>query len=152
MALFLQQLLVVSELDIRMLPDTLQCHNGLTISYDGQAKDELRNRFEWIFFSEYRTIRVTLPLPLRKQKELAFSVHLPKYDKIRRKEDRNNVKRFMDGAVQEHEVNFGNLALRSQGTSFAPSESLSPTKRPVYVKRRELGKGAFGRVRKPAGQ
>ncbi|KAK5187864.1 hypothetical protein LTR92_011846, partial [Exophiala xenobiotica] len=54
----------------------------------------------------------------------------------------------MAGAPQPLEVAIDNLALRSQGTSFAPSESLSPTRRPVYLKHEELGKGAFGRVRK----
>ncbi|KAK5188666.1 Protein kinase protein rad53 [Exophiala xenobiotica] len=55
---------------------------------------------------------------------------------------------FMAKAPPPHEVAFHNLILRSQGTSFAPSESLSPTRRPVYLKREELGEGAFERVRK----
>lgn len=54
----------------------------------------------------------------------------------------------MAGAPPPHEVAFHNLALRSPGTSFAPSESLSPSKRPIYLKSKVLGKGAFGQVRK----
>lgn len=45
-------------------------------------------------------------------------------------------------------IAFDNLVLRSQGTSLAPSESLSPTRRPIYLKQGELGKGTFGLVRK----
>lgn len=54
----------------------------------------------------------------------------------------------MANSPSQHEVAFYNLGFRSLGTSFAPSESLSPTKRPVYLKREELGSGAFGRVKK----
>ncbi|KAK5454926.1 Protein kinase protein rad53 [Exophiala xenobiotica] len=120
--------------------------NGLTVSYDGQAKDERRKHFHWIFFTGYREIRVTLPLP--HNQELAFNVHLPQHYRTHRNEYENKVKRFMADAPLDHEIAFDNLALRSQSTSFAPSESLSPTKRPVYLKREKLGEGAFGRVRK----
>ncbi|KAK5188601.1 Protein kinase protein rad53, partial [Exophiala xenobiotica] len=114
--------------------------------YDGQAKDDRRNHFKWIFFPEYQTIRVKIAL--RRGRELAFNVHLPQHYKTYSTEYEDNVKRFMANAPPPHEVDYHNLTLRSQGTSFAPSESLSPTRRPVYLKREELGKGAFGRVRK----
>ncbi|KIW39692.1 uncharacterized protein PV06_08282 [Exophiala oligosperma] len=52
----------------------------------------------------------------------------------------------MAGSAPPHEVAFKELGLRSQGTSFALSESLSPSKRPVYLKCEELGRGAFGHV------
>ncbi|KIW24853.1 uncharacterized protein PV07_10541 [Cladophialophora immunda] len=119
-------------------------NNGFTVSYDGQAKDERRNHFKWIFFTGYKTIRVTIPL--RKERQLAFDVHLPPHYKTHREEYKNNVERFMADAPQDYDVAFDNLALRSEGPSFAPSESLSPTKRPIYLKGRELGKGIFGRV------
>ncbi|KAK5188662.1 hypothetical protein LTR92_011315 [Exophiala xenobiotica] len=116
------------------------------LSYDGQAKDDLRNHFKLIFFPGYQTIRVKIPL--RNKRELGFNVHLPQHYETKRKEYNDNVERFMAGSPPPHEVAFNNLILRSQGTSFAPSETLSPTRRPVYLKREELGKGAFGRVRK----
>ena len=117
---------------------------GLTVSYDGQAKDERRNHFHWIFFPEYTAI--TVKLPLRNKQELAFDIHIPRHYKTHRMEYKTKVKRFMAGAPHEYEVAFENLALRSLGTSIAPSESLSPTKRPVYLKRREVGRGTFGLV------
>lgn len=120
--------------------------SGLSVSYDGQAKDERRRNFKWIIFPEYKTIRVTIPL--KHDRELAFNVHLPQYHETHSKEYKARAAMFLDDAPQEHELALQNLALRSQDTSFAPSESLSPTKRPIYLKREELGAGAFGRVRK----
>ncbi|KAK5214658.1 hypothetical protein LTR72_012191, partial [Exophiala xenobiotica] len=61
--------------------------NGLTVSYDGQAKDERRKHFHWIFFTGYREIRVTLPLP--HNQELAFNVHLPQHYRTHRNEYEN---------------------------------------------------------------
>ncbi|KIW36302.1 hypothetical protein, variant 3 [Exophiala oligosperma] len=121
-------------------------NNGLTVSYDGEAKDELRHHFKWIFFPGYETIRVKIPL--RNNRELAFNVHLPRHYETRPNEYNDNVERFMDGAPPSHEVDFYSLALGSPGDSFAPSESLSPSRRPVYLKREELGHGAYGRVRR----
>ncbi|KAK5241681.1 hypothetical protein LTR40_013097, partial [Exophiala xenobiotica] len=46
-------------------------NNGLTVSYDGEAKDDLRHHFKWIFFLGYQTIRVKIPL--RNKRELAFN-------------------------------------------------------------------------------
>ncbi|KAK5464522.1 hypothetical protein LTR55_011735 [Exophiala xenobiotica] len=125
-------------------------NNGLIVSYDGQGKNDLRNHFKWIFFPECETIRVKIPLrnKLRHKRELAFNVHLPQHYKTHATEYEDNVKGFMAKAPPPYEVAFHNLILRSQGTSFAPSETLSPTRRPVYLKREELGEGAFGRVRK----
>ena len=119
-------------------------NNGLTVSYDGQANGELRNHFKWICFPKYQTITVTIPLP--KHRKLAFDVHLSEHCKAGSEEYKNNVKMFMAGAPQEHLVAFDNLALRSQGTSFAPSESFSPTKRAIYLEDKEVGMGAFGQV------
>ena len=121
-------------------------NNGLTVSYDGQAKDDLRSHFKWIFFEKFEKISVNIPL--RKERELVFYVHLPPHHQTNRKHYEDQAKWFMANAPPPHEVAFHNLAIRSQGTSFAPSESLSPTRRPVYLKLEELGAGAFGRVRK----
>ncbi|KAK5259829.1 MAPK-activated protein kinase Srk1 [Exophiala xenobiotica] len=121
-------------------------NNGLTVSYDGQGKNDLRNHFKWIFFPEYETIRVKIPL--RNKRELALKVHLPQHYETHPTEYENNVKRFMANSPPPHEAAFHNLGFHSLGTSFAPSESLSPTKRPVYLKREELGSGAYGRVRR----
>ncbi|KIW36762.1 hypothetical protein, variant 1 [Exophiala oligosperma] len=121
-------------------------NNGLTVSYDGEAKDDLRHHFKWIFFPGYETIRVKIPL--RKGRELAFHVHLPQHYMTNREDYKRNAKRFMDGSPPQHEMDFYNLALRSPGDSFAPSESLSPSQRPIYLKREELGHGAYGRVRR----
>lgn len=121
-------------------------NNGLTVSYDGEAKDDLRHHFKWIFFPGYKTIRVKIPL--RKGRELAFHVHLPRHYKTNQEDYKRNAKRFMDGSPPQHEMDFYNLALRSPGDSFAPSESLSPSQRPIYLKREELGHGAYGRVRR----
>lgn len=82
--------------------------NGLTVSYDGQAKDERRKHFHWIFFTGYREIRVTLPLP--HNQELAFNVHLPQHYRTHRNEYENKVKRFMADAPLDHEIAFDNLA------------------------------------------
>ncbi|KAK5312200.1 Protein kinase protein rad53 [Exophiala xenobiotica] len=121
-------------------------NNGLTVSYDGEAKDDLRHHFRWIFFPGYETIRVKIPL--RNKRELAFHVHLPRHYETNRNDYKKNAKIFKAGSPPPHEVDFNNLALRSPGDSFAPSESLSPSKRPFYLKREELGHGAFGRVKK----
>lgn len=120
--------------------------NGLTVSYDGQAKDERRKHFQWIFFTGYKEIRVKLQV--KHNQELAFLVHLPQHYMTHQAEYENKVKGFMNGASEDYEVAIDNLTLRSQNTSLAPSESLSPTKRPVYLRREELGHGAYGRVRK----
>lgn len=120
--------------------------NGLTVSYDGQAKGERRKHFQWILFPEYNEIGVTLPLQYNQ--ELAINVHLPQHYRTHRKDYKNKVQGFMNGSSEDYEVAIDNLTLRSQNTSFAPSESLSPTKRPVYLRREELGHGAYGRVRK----
>ncbi|KIW80840.1 hypothetical protein Z517_03863 [Fonsecaea pedrosoi CBS 271.37] len=107
-------------------------NNGIKVSYDGEAKDKRRNHFKWILFPRFETIKVTIPL--RKQRELAFDVHLPQHYDTHRNEYKDNVKTFMSHAPQDHDVAFLNLALRSENTSFAPSESLSPTNRPIYLK------------------
>lgn len=39
-----------------------------------------------------------------------------------------------------------NFGLRSHDTSIAPSESLSPHQRPIYIEDSAIGKGSFGRV------
>jgi len=117
--------------------------NGLTVSYDGQAENERRSHFHWIIFDNFKKITVTL-----RKNGLAFDIHLPQHYKTHREEYKNKVNIFTADAPSEHLLAFDNLALRSQGTSFAPSESLSPSKRPIYLKRRELGRGAFGLVRK----
>lgn len=121
-------------------------NNGLTVRYDGEAKDDFRHHFKWIFFPGYQTIRVKIPL--RNKRELALNVHLPRHNETNRNDYKDNVERFMAGSRPPHEVAFNNLALGSLGTSFAPSESLTPSKRPLYLKGEELGSGAFGRVRR----
>jgi serine/threonine protein kinase len=117
--------------------------NGLRVSYDGQAKYERRDHFQWIIFPKFETITVVL----RKQ-GLAFDIHLPKHYKTHPRKYKDNVKSFMTDAPQEHLVVFNNLALRSQDTSLAPSEILSPSKRPIYLEYTKLGHGAYGQVYK----
>ncbi|KAJ9644805.1 Protein kinase protein rad53 [Knufia peltigerae] len=119
-------------------------NNGLTVIYDGEAEDDLRNHFKWIFFRGYHKIHVKIPL--RNQRALGFDVYLPQHFKTKPKEFTDNTQDFMAGSLPPHEVASNDLALRSQGTSFALSESLSPSKRPVYLKREELGRGAFRQV------
>ena len=117
---------------------------GLTVSYDGQAVDERRRHFQWIIFPGYKQVRITSPQ--EQHVRLAFDAHRPHYYETYPQDYEKNVKRFMVDAPQEHEVAFVDLALHSQSTSFAPSESLSPNKRPVYLEQNRLGKGAFGCV------
>ncbi|KAI4288913.1 MAG: hypothetical protein L6R35_001824 [Caloplaca aegaea] len=116
--------------------------NGLFVSYGSQAKDEPRNNFQWIIFPNFKEITVRLGT----KKGPSFDMRLPTHYQTHLDEYKNKAKRFMAGAPRDPLQAFNDLALRSADTSLALSEALSSTRRPVYLKFKELGKGSYGRV------
>lgn len=111
--------------------------NGTTVSYDRQGEKQKRHNFTWILFDKFKKITVEL-------QNLAFDVHLVDH-------------RLCEDEYEAHIDNFTNtgrdalprldlFAFRSHETSIAPSESLSPRQRPIYLTESELGRGSFGRV------
>ena len=118
--------------------------NGTTVIYDDQAKNQRRRHFRWILFDEYRSITVTLQQKAE-LKGLALHIHLPYRSPACVKKYREKVLKFMADA-QDAMPALDHLALLSHGSSIAPSETLSPRQRPIYIEAAELGKGASGRV------
>ena len=132
---------------------------GTAVSYDGQAKDEVRYRFIWRLDLEKEDgkedgkwdgkengkedekwdIEVHIPV----KAGLAFKVKLATYDTCKA-EYREKVNEFL---VYRPTVQLNGLGLDNSNKSIAPdSETLTPKERPVYIKARNFGNGLFGAV------
>ncbi|KAI9826027.1 MAG: hypothetical protein M1826_006825 [Phylliscum demangeonii] len=109
---------------------------GTAVSYSGQASDQLRNHFTWILSPPKEEGSWDIEVHLS---QLSFKVILAEH-LARAKEYDGNV----DGFLHE-DPTLGGLAI------YTPTEpaslSLSP-RRPIYIRERELGRGAFGLVDK----
>ena len=121
--------------------------NGTAVSYDGQAKGEVRHHFTWI-----------LDLPKGKGerggikewaievhvRELTFEVKLANHQTCQA-EYTTNMDRFLL-LSRTFDPPLGGLRIDSYTTEVAPSQSRTPGQRPVYISESFLGEGMFGRV------
>lgn len=126
--------------DAQRRPTLNDCStNGTAVGYDGQAEDERRNHFRWIFFEGFEKTTVKLH-----KQGLGFNVHLPNHDDDTCKMNYNqNVDRVMANAPP------GLLAMGSiqlHEPSVSSSAVLASNQEPVYIYLYELGRGAFGKV------
>ena len=112
-----------------------------SVSYKQQAGDQRRRNFRWILLYD----NVTL-WQKKTARGLAFKIYLPSSYKTGQQRYRDKVERFIADAANVLPA-LNNLTF-NHDTSVAPSEALSPTQRPIYLKQRELGRGTFGLVRK----
>ena len=131
---------------------------GTTVSYDGQAKDEVRYRFSWRLGldkddgkengkerkkngkeDEKWDVEVHVP----NKAGLAFKVKLATH-KTCQDEYKANVNKFL---AERPTAQLNALGLDNSLQSTAPgSETLTPKERPVYIEARNLGYGSFGAV------
>lgn len=124
-----------------MLRDTST--HGSAVSYDEQAKDEVRHHFTWIHNlkndeGEYYKIQVHIG-------ELEFKVKLASYQTCE-VEYNENMENFLKNS-RTADPPLGALNIDSF-TTEVPSHSCTPGQRPVYVEQKILGEDSFGRVYK----
>jgi hypothetical protein len=109
---------------------------SMSVSYDGHGTNERRHGFQWILFDWAREI-VVQPTALIK-----FHLHL----------GRNWAQHLSQylSETDQHRASWipsiYGLNLHSQPTTEGPSETLTPTQRPVYRTLSELGRGSFATV------
>jgi hypothetical protein len=115
-----------------------------TVSYDGQAGNELRSHFTWIIFADIKTIEVSIP-----RADLSFRIKLGKH-KNRDEEFSANVDKVFPPSVRMREGGLATpmlqLTMSSQNRSVASSEAATPRDGPIYLRHERIGKGAFGKV------
>ena len=113
--------------------------NGVIVRYDKQAQHERRNHFRWILFDEFEKVRVEVQI-----KGLAVRVHIPKHgDDARGRAYKQNVDNFMAKAPSDLDL-IANIGL--EGPSVPSSAVLTSNQESIYLSRRELGRGNFGKV------
>ena len=110
-----------------------------TVSYNGQAADQRRNHFTWILFTGY-------DIKLQISKILQFRIELANHDSCK-DEYRKRVRSYLEAsrnAIGPLDL----LNIHSLQSTAAPTEPVSPRRRPIYILGRELGRGDFGTVYK----
>ena len=119
---------------------------GTAVSYDGQAQDEIRSRFTWIIFPDFDSIEVKIP-----GADISFEIQLGKHDSCEAQYFANVDSAFPQRRRPEESgltSPMHKLNVRSQNTSAALSEAVTPRQGPIYLLHESLGHGAFGRVYK----
>ncbi|KAI4287891.1 MAG: hypothetical protein L6R35_002852, partial [Caloplaca aegaea] len=119
---------------------------GIAVSYDSQAKDEVRSRFTWILDLERKEgegeydVEVHVP----KAKSLAFKVKLARHDTCRAKYE-ENVTEFLE-VSRDASARLERLCFDNIESTAPPSKTFSPRERPFYIPQQTLGSGSFGMV------
>ncbi|KAL8858813.1 MAG: hypothetical protein Q9178_004730 [Gyalolechia marmorata] len=113
---------------------------GTAVSYDDQARDEIRSRpFTWILFPNWK-IKVCL------LKEVCvFELHLAKHEGCQAEYNANLSLYMAD--KQDPPLPLETFGLDSYQSTAQPSQSLTPRKDPIYIFGRLLGKGISGAVK-----
>ena len=117
--------------------------NGMAVSYNGQARKEVRHHFTWILNLEKEEGEWDVEVHVR---GLRFKVELASHDACKVQYDRN-VAEFMEfGRTALPLLNV--LGMESHPTTAQASQALTPKRLPVYIYEKTLGRGAFGQVDK----
>ena len=103
---------------------------GTIVSYDGQAAHEIRNDFSWILFEEF-TIRVEI------DKSLVFEIKIA---------DHSACAGVFPQRFREFIAPINRLNIQSQATTVAPSRPIPPGQPPIYINRKQIGRGEFATV------
>ena len=139
-----------------ILNDSSTC--GTAVSYDGQAKDEVRRKFTWILDlkkeerhneeqeNEEEKGKWNVEVHVPDKEGLAFKVQLASHDTCQ-SEYEAYVNKFL-AASRDPLAAANTLNIKSPERTEPPSQSLSPRGRPVYIRERKLGSGAFASVYK----
>ena len=118
--------------------------NGTTVSYDAQAKDEIRSYFTWIIFPGFKTIEASIP-----SAELSFKIQLGSHDSCEA-QFFANVDAVLPQRLRTEDSMLASpimqLNMRSRDTSVAASGAGTPRHGPIYLLRKQIGKGTFGKV------
>ncbi|MCJ1304427.1 hypothetical protein MMC08_007239, partial [Hypocenomyce scalaris] len=110
--------------------------NGMSVTYDGKAGLP-RHKFRWILFHGYKIV-VAINENLRFRVEVpSYAICKPEYDA--------NVGDFLQRS-QSDDLLFGQLRITSQDNTANPTQSLSPRRRPIYLRKRQIGRGEHGTV------
>lgn len=120
--------------------------NGTSVSYDGQAQNEVRSHFTWIIFPNYRSIIFQIP-----KAGVSFRIQLSEHKTCEAQYFANIDSVFAERKrSQESELTspVHNLRVRSRTTSTVLSEAATPRQGPIYLLREVLGQGTFGKVYK----
>lgn len=112
---------------------------GTAVSYDGQAKEEVRHHFTWILEPEKEEGVWEIEVRVRgRYFKVEFASHqscAAEYNK--------NVEEFLAGP---NDLTFNGLGIYT--STKLPSLSLTPRRSPIYIRERESGRGSFGGVDK----
>ncbi len=118
---------------------------GTSVSYDGQARNQIRHHFTWIIdFNDEKVDFKTIEVRIAGRDTLTFKIKLAEHKTC---EDEYGLR--LNSYLEESRTAlplFNMLGIYSQETTAAPTQLLSPRRRPIYVKSEELGRGEFGRV------
>lgn len=112
---------------------------GTAVSYDGQAHKQRRdNGFTWILFPGWK-IQVHVL-----EQAFIFELKLATHD-ICQAEYEASMRSYMADR-QAALPPLGTFGFSSYESTAQPSQSCTPKKGPIYIRKQELGSGAFGRV------
>ncbi|KAL8949551.1 MAG: hypothetical protein Q9222_004343 [Ikaeria aurantiellina] len=117
--------------------------NGMAVSYNGQAKEELRRDFTWILNLKNERRKWDVEIHVC---GMSFKVQLASH-----KTCQVEYNEKMDGFLAESRTAFPQLDVLGidNPTPIAqPSRPLTPRQLPIYLRLRELGEGSFGVVHK----
>lgn len=112
---------------------------GTAVSIRGQAKNEVRHGIDWILSLDDGKYDIVVQIC-----GLEFKIKLASHETCE-DEFLKNVNIFLEesrSALPALDV----LGIYSHKTTAPPSQPLSPRQRPIYLKDKELGSGAFGNV------
>ncbi|KAI9777434.1 MAG: hypothetical protein M1816_004724 [Peltula sp. TS41687] len=119
--------------------------HGTSVSYSGQAKDEVRHHFTWILDLKKDEGKWDVEVHVPSQGGLAFKVELASHDTCKA-EYNTKVKKFLDESRTALPLEM--LGIYSHTTTAQLSQSLTPRRHPIYISEQKLGGGSFGTVDK----
>ena len=118
--------------------------NGLSVSYDKQAGDEIRTNFDWIIFPSYKKILVGIPgadtsfkMELAEHQNCAYDYYLKREEYLSKID--------MPGSSIPA-TPFGDLTFQSQIATAVASGTATPKTGAILLKGECLGTGGMGEV------
>ena len=117
--------------------------NGMAVSYDGQASEEIRHHFIWILDLAKEQGKWEFKVHVR---GLEFKIKLASHKTCQAEYDKN-VKEFLKSSRTDLPP-LSTLGMESHITTAQPSQPLTPRQLPIYISERNLGSGSFGNVDK----
>ena len=118
---------------------------GTSVSYDGQARNQIRHHFTWIINLDHEKFDTkTIKVKVAGIEDFTFEIKLAEH-----KTCKDGYGMRLNSYLEESRTAlppFKMLGIHSQEATAAPTQPLSPGQRPIYVKSDELGRGEFGRV------